>query len=77
MIYAITHAKLNEIIKEFIILRSKNDELTNNQNYAVERETINQRLNETIFDEEYLEKKANKITNQYKDEYGNIKGDQV
>ena len=58
-------------------LRSKNDELLNNHNYAHERETINKRLNETIFDDDYLEKKANKITNQYKDEYGNIKGDQV
>lgn len=76
LIYANTHAKLNEIIEEFVNLRTENEALTNNQD-AVDKETISKRLNETIFDEEYLEKKANKLTNKYRDEDGNIKGDQV
>ena len=48
-----------------------------NKNHVFDRATISKRLNETIFDDEYLEKKAKKLTNQYRDEYGNIKGDQV
>lgn len=76
LIYANTHAKLNEIIEEFINLRTTNEELTNNR-HAIDRATISKRLNETIFDEEYLEKKANKLASRYKDEDGNIMGDQV
>lgn len=77
LIYANTQAKLNEIISEFINLKSQNDQLTGMRNLNEDRETINRRLNETIFDDEYLEEKAKKLANRYKDEYGNIKGDQV
>ena len=76
LIYANTHSKLNEIIERFVYLKSENEMFTNKAN-AIDRATISKRLNETIFDDDYLEKKANKITNQYCDEYGNIKGDQV
>ena len=64
-------------MSQFVLLRATNYEMTNNQNQQLDRETISRRLNETIFDDEYLEKKAKKLTSQYKDEYGNIKGDQV
>ena len=76
LIYANTHAKLNEIIEEFINLRT-NNEILNNNREGTDMEAISKRLNETIFDEEYLEKKANKLTNKYRDKDGNIKGDQV
>lgn len=64
-------------MSQFVLLRATNYEMANNQNQQLDRETISKRLNETIFDDEYLEKKAKKLTSQYKDEYGNIKGDQV
>jgi len=79
LIYANTQAKLNEIISQFILLRAENERLSGapKGGAEVDRETINRRLNETIFDDEYLERKARKLASRYKDEYGNIRGEQV
>lgn len=55
----------------------QNQEKQNLDSYDEMRETINQIMNETIFDENYLNDKVNKISKKYTNKYQEIDGAKV
>lgn len=56
------------IFRKFVESRVKIESLYNPDSLKDMRETINKKMDETIFDEEYLNKKVNFISKKYKNE---------
>lgn len=77
LIYANTENKLKQIMMAFIENRTKLDEIENDIPMHEVRETINKRLDETIFDDDYLQRKVDKLSKNYQNEDGEIVGEKV
>lgn len=77
LIYSNTNKKLEKILREFVEMQLQIQENQNSNSYDQMRETINQRMNETIFDEKYLNEKVNKISKKFTNKYEEIDGQKV
>lgn len=76
IIYSNTETKLKEIMKELLSTREQLEtfsERKNQMQMAEDRKTVHKRLNETIFDDDYVSGKVKEISVNYIDGEGKLK----
>ena len=76
IIYSNTETKMKEIMKELLTTREELARYTQNKNLAKmheDRKTVHKRLNETIFDDDYVSGKEKEISVNYIDGEGKLK----
>ena len=75
IIYSNTESKLKQIMKELLTTRDQLSAYRGIQNEQVkeDRKTLHKRLNETVFDEDYVSEKVKEISVNYLDGNGRLK----
>jgi hypothetical protein len=77
IIYSNTESKLKEIMKELLITRENlsvfRQQGVPNEQMDEDRKTVHKRLNETVFDEDYVSEKVKEISVNYLDGNGRLK----
>lgn len=70
LIYSNTENKLKEIMERFVDYKNEINELKMNRVDFEERKTIQKKLFDTVFDDDYLDEKVKEISMSYVDKYG-------
>lgn len=76
IIYSNTETKLKEILKTLLSTREELSRLTHSNNEPQideDRKTVHKRLNETVFDEDYVSDKVKELSVNYIDNEGRLK----
>lgn len=76
IIYSNTETKLKEIMKELLTTREELSRVTQPKNEAQldeDRKTVHKRLNETVFDDDYVSGKVKELSANYIDGEGKLK----
>lgn len=77
LIYTNTENKLKEIFSKFVKFKADFKSRINGLDKNKIRDTMNKRLNETIYDDVYVSQKADKLSKKFKNKYGDIETDKV
>lgn len=72
LLYSNTENKLKEILQTFVKYKEDLAEFRNTKKKSEDRKTIQKKLNETIFDEEYVDDKVNEISMNYVSKFGGL-----
>lgn len=72
ILYSNTENKLKEILENFVENKNLLAEMKNNKEIVEERITVQRKLNETIFDEDYIDEKLKEISINYVDKFGGL-----
>ena len=77
IIYSNTESKLKEIMKELLTTRDQlsayREQGVQNDQLNEDRKTVHKRLNETVFDEDYVSEKVKELSVNYLDVNGRLK----
>jgi len=76
IIYSNTESKLKKIMKELLSTREElagYQEMSNAHQQNEDRKTVHKRLNETVFDEDYVSEKVKELSVNYLDGNGRLK----
>lgn len=77
LIYTNTENKLKEIFSDYVKLKAEVESHKQGKDKNQIRDTLNKKLNETIYDEVYLSSKVDKLSKKFKNKYGDIETDKV